>query len=376
MHELEGKFEPQTFEEEIYKNWNEKGYFKPSDDKTKKPYTIVIPPPNITGKLHMGHALDETLQDILIRYKRMQGFNTLWVPGTDHASIATEAKIVEKLKAEGITKEDLGREGFLKRAWEWKEEYGGTILNQLKKLGCSCDWSRERFTMDEGLSNAVTEVFIDLYNKGLIYKGKRMINWCPYCNTSISDAEVEYEEEPTHLWHVKYPVKGEEGKFVIVATTRPETMLGDTGIAVHPDDERYKDLVGKTVILPIMNKEIPIIADDFVEKEFGTGAVKLTPAHDPNDYQAALKHNLEIIPVFDEEFKMNNLVPEYKGMDMYEAREKIVERLQKEGYLVKIEDYNHNVGKCYRCHHTIEPHISEQWFVKMEPLAKPAIEAV
>ena len=376
MHELEGKFEPQTFEEKIYKNWNEKGYFKPSDDKTKKPYTIVIPPPNITGKLHMGHALDETLQDILIIYKRMQGFNTLWVPGTDHASIATEAKIVEKLKAEGITKEDLGRDGFLKRAWEWKEEYGGTILNQLKKLGCSCDWSRERFTMDEGLSNAVTEVFIDLYNKGLIYKGKRMINWCPYCNTSISDAEVEYEEEPTHLWHVKYPVKGEEGKFVIVATTRPETMLGDTGIAVHPDDERYKDLVGKTVILPIMNKEIPIIADDFVEKEFGTGAVKLTPAHDPNDYQAALKHNLEIIPVFDEEFKMNNLVPEYKGMDMYEAREKIVERLQKEGYLVKIEDYNHNVGKCYRCHHTIEPHISEQWFVKMEPLAKPAIEAV
>lgn len=376
MHELEGKFEPKTFEEEIYKNWNEKGYFKPSNDKTKKPYTIVIPPPNITGKLHMGHALDETLQDILIRYKRMQGFNTLWVPGTDHASIATEAKIVEKLKVEGITKEDLGRDGFLKRAWEWKEEYGGTILNQLKKLGCSCDWSRERFTMDEGLSNAVKDVFVDLYNKRLIYKGKRMINWCPYCNTSISDAEVEYEEEPTHLWHVKYPVKGEEGKFVIVATTRPETMLGDTGVAVHPDDERYKDLVGKTVILPIMNKEIPIIADEFVEKEFGTGAVKLTPAHDPNDYQAALKHNLEIIPVFDEEFKMNNLVPEYKGMDMYEAREKIVERLQKEGYLVKIEDYTHNVGKCYRCHHTIEPHISEQWFVKMEPLAKPAIEAV
>lgn len=376
MHELEGKFEPKTFEEEIYKNWNEKGYFKPSNDKTKKPYTIVIPPPNITGKLHMGHALDETLQDILIRYKRMQGFNTLWVPGTDHASIATEAKIVEKLKVEGITKEDLGRDGFLKRAWEWKEEYGGTILNQLKKLGCSCDWSRERFTMDEGLSNAVKDVFVDLYYKGLIYKGKRMINWCPYCNTSISDAEVEYEEEPTHLWHVKYPVKGEKGKFVIVATTRPETMLGDTGVAVHPDDERYKDLVGKTVILPIMNKEIPIIADEFVEKEFGTGAVKLTPAHDPNDYQAALKHNLEIIPVFDEEFKMNNLVPEYKGMDMYEAREKIVERLQKEGYLVKIEDYTHNVGKCYRCHHTIEPHISEQWFVKMEPLAKPAIEAV
>ena len=376
MHELEGKFEPKTFEEEIYKNWNEKGYFKPSEDKTKKPYTIVMPPPNITGKLHMGHALDETLQDILIRYKRMQGFNALWVPGTDHASIATEAKIVEKLKNEGITKEDLGREGFLKRAWEWKEEYGGTILNQLRKLGCSCDWSRERFTMDEGLSNAVKDVFVDLYNKGLIYKGKRMINWCPYCNTSISDAEVEYEEEPTHLWHVKYPVKGEKGKYVIVATTRPETMLGDTGVAVHPEDERYKELVGKTVMLPIMNKGIPIISDDFVETEFGTGAVKLTPAHDPNDYQVALKHNLEIITVFDDEFKMNDLVPEYKGMDMYEARQKIVERLEKEGYLVKIEDYTHNVGKCYRCHHTIEPHISEQWFVKMEPLAKPAIEAV
>ncbi len=376
MHELEGKFEPKTFEEQIYKNWNEKGYFKPSEDKTKEPYTIVMPPPNITGKLHMGHALDETLQDILIRYKRMQGFNTLWIPGTDHAAIATEAKIVEKLKKEGITKEDLGRNGFLEKAWEWKEEYGGTILNQLKKLGCSSDWDRERFTMDEISSNAIRDVFVDLYNKGLIYKGKRMINWCPYCNTSISDAEVEYEEEPTHLWHVKYPVKGEKNKYVIVATTRPETMLGDTGVAVHPEDERYKDLVGKTVILPIMNKEIPIIADNFVETEFGTGAVKLTPAHDPNDYQAALKHNLEIITVFDDEFKMNDLVPEYKGMDMYEARKKIVERLEKEGYLVKIEDYTHNVGKCYRCHHTIEPHISEQWFVKMEPLAKPAIEVV
>ncbi len=375
-HNLEGKFNPSDFEEEIYENWNEKGYFKPSKDKTKIPYTIVIPPPNITGKLHMGHALDETLQDILIRYKRMQGFNTLWLPGTDHASIATEAKIVEKLKQEGLTKEKLGREVFLERAWDWKKEYGGAILNQLKKLGCSCDWSRERFTMDEGLSNAVNHVFINLYEKGLIYKGKRMINWCPYCNTSISDAEVDYEEEPTHLWYVKYPIKGEKEKFIIVATTRPETMLGDTGIAVHPQDERYKDLVGKTVILPIINKEIPVIADEFVEKEFGTGAVKLTPAHDPNDYQAAIKHKLEIIHVFDENFKMNNLVPEYKGMDMYEAREKIVERLKKEGYLVKIEDYTHNVGKCYRCHHTIEPHISEQWFVKMEPLAKPAIEAV
>ena len=373
---LEGKFEPKSFEEEIYQEWNEKGYFKPSDNKSKEPYTIVIPPPNITGKLHMGHALDETLQDILIRYKRMKGYNTLWIPGTDHASIATEAKIVENLKKEGITKEDLGREGFLEKAWEWKKEYGGTILNQLKKLGCSCDWSRERFTMDEGLSNSVKHVFVELYKKGLIYRGKRLINWCPYCDTSISDIEVEYEEEPTHLWHIKYPIKGEEGKYVIVATTRPETMLGDTGVAVHPSDERYKDLVGKMVILPIMNKEIPIIADEFVETEFGTGAVKLTPAHDPNDYSAAVKHNLEILEVFDENFKMGNLVPEYQGMELLEARQKIVERLEKEGYLIKTEDYTHNVGKCYRCHHTIEPHISEQWFVKMEPLAKPAIEAV
>ena len=375
-HELEGKFNPKDFEEKIYQNWEEKGYFKPSEDKTKTPYTIVIPPPNITGKLHMGHELDNTIQDILIRYKRMQGFNTLWVPGTDHAAIATEAKIVEKLKKEGISKEDLGREGFLEKAWEWKKEYGGTILKQLKKLGCSCDWERERFTMDEGLSNAVKHVFVNLYNKGLIYKGKRMINWCPYCNTSISDAEVEYEEEATHLWHIRYPIKGQEGKYVVVATTRPETMLGDTGIAVNPTDERYQDLVGKTVILPIMNKEIPVIADEFVETEFGTGCVKLTPAHDVNDYQAALKHNLEIVPVFDENFKMGDLAPEYKGMDLYEARQKIVERLEKEGYLVKIEDYTHNVGKCYRCHHTIEPHISEQWFVKMEPLAKPAIKVV
>ena len=375
MHELEGKFEPQTFEEEIYKNWNEKGYFKPSDDKTKKPYTIVIPPPNITGKLHMGHALDETLQDILIRYKRMEGYNCLWLPGTDHAAIATEVKIVEKLKQQGIEKKDLTREQFLEKAWEWKKEYGGTILNQLKKLGCSCDWSRERFTMDEGLSNAVKYVFIKLYEKGLIYKGKRMINWCPSCNTSISDAEVEFEEEPTHLWHIRYKVKDED-KYLIVATTRPETMLGDTGVAVHPEDERYKDLVGKKAILPIMNKEIPIVADDFVEKEFGTGAVKLTPAHDPNDYAASQRHNLEIIEVFDENWKMGNLVPEYKGLDIYEARKRIVEKLQEIGALVKIEDYTHNVGKCYRCHHTIEPKISEQWFVKMKPLAEPAIKAV
>ena len=374
-HELEGKYNPKDFEEKLYKNWEEKGYFKPSDDKTKTPYTIVIPPPNITGKLHMGHALDETIQDILIRYKRMQGFNALWVPGTDHAAIATEAKIVAKMKEAGITKEDIGREGFLERAWDWKKEYGGTIVNQIKKLGCSCDWSRERFTMDDGLSEAVKYVFIKLYREGLIYKGKRMINWCPYCNTSISDAEVEYEEEPTHLWHIRYKVKDED-RYIIVATTRPETMLGDTGVAVHPDDERYKDLVGKTVILPIMNKEIPIIADPFVEKEFGTGAVKLTPAHDPNDYQAALTHNLEIIEVFDENFKMGNLVPEYAGMDLLEARQKIVEKLEELGDLVKIEDYTHNVGKCYRCHNTIEPHISEQWFVKMEPLAKPANEAV
>jgi len=374
-HKLEDKFNPKNFEEEIYKRWEEKEYFKPSEDKTKKPYTIVIPPPNITGKLHMGHALDETLQDILIRYKRMEGYNCLWLPGTDHAAIATEVKIVEKLKQQGIEKKNLTREQFLEKAWEWKKEYGGTILNQLKKLGCSCDWSRERFTMDEGLSNAVKYVFIKLYEKGLIYKGKRMINWCPSCNTSISDAEVEFEEELTHLWHIRYKVKDED-KYLIVATTRPETMLGDTGIAVHPEDERYKDLVGKKVILPIMNKEIPIVADDFVEKEFGTGAVKLTPAHDPNDYAASQRHNLEIIEVFDENWKMGNLVPEYKGLDIYEARKRIVEKLQEIGALVKIEDYTHNVGKCYRCHHTIEPKISEQWFVKMKPLAEPAIKAV
>ena len=374
-HKLEGAYTPKEFEEEIYKTWEEKGYFKPTEDKSKKPYTIVIPPPNITGKLHMGHALDNTIQDILIRTKRMQGYNTLWLPGTDHAAIATEAKIVEKMKEAGITKEDIGRDAFLERAWDWKKEYGGTIVNQLKKIGSSCDWSRERFTMDEGLSKAVRHVFIKLYNEGLIYKGKRMINWCPNCNTSISDAEVEYEEEPTHLWHIRYKVK-DENKYIIVATTRPETMLGDTGVAVHPEDERYKELVGKTVILPIMNKEIPIIADEFVEREFGTGAVKLTPAHDPNDYQAAQDHNLEIIEVFDENFKMGNLVEEYKGMDLLEARAKIVEKLEQIGALVKIEDYIHNVGKCYRCHHTIEPHISEQWFVKMEPLAKPANEAV
>ncbi len=374
-HELEGKYEPKSFEEEIYENWEKNGYFKPSGDKTKESYCIMMPPPNVTGKLHMGHALDGTLQDILIRYKRMQGFNTLWLPGTDHAAISTEVKIIEKLKEEGINKTDLGREKFLERAWEWTEEYGGTIVNQQKKLGCSADWSRSRFTMDEGLSKAVLAVFKKLYDKGLIYKGKRMINWCPCCNTSISDAEVEYEEEPTHLWHIKYKVVGED-RYLTVATTRPETMLGDTAVAVHPDDERYKDLVGKKCILPIMNKEIPIIADEFVEMEFGTGCVKITPAHDPNDYQAGLSHNLEIIEVFDEDFKMNDLVPEYKGMDMYEAREKIVEKLKELGNLVKIEDYNHNVGKHDRCKSTIEPKISDQWFVSMKELAKPAIEAV
>ena len=375
-HKLNDKYNPKDFEEKNYENWEKNGYFKPSDDKTKKPYSIVMPPPNVTGKLHMGHALDDTLQDVLIRFKRMQGFNTLWLPGTDHAAIATEVKIVESLKEQGIQKHDLGREGFLKKAWEWTELYGGTIVKQQKKLGCSADWSRSRFTMDEGLSNAVLEVFKKLYDKGLIYKGKRMINWCPGCNSSISDAEVEYEEEPTHLWHIRYKVSGTDDRYIIVATTRPETMLGDTAVAVHPSDERYADLVGKTCILPIMNKEIPIIADRFVEKEFGTGCVKITPAHDPNDYQAGLTHNLEIIEVFDENFKMNNLVPEYEGMDMLEAREKIVEKLKELGSLVEIEDYVHNVGKCYRCHSTIEPKISDQWFVKMKELAEPAIEAV
>ena len=374
-HNLEGKYEPHEFEDEIYKNWEAKGYFKPSGDKTKESYCIMMPPPNVTGKLHMGHALDGTLQDILIRYKRMQGFNTLWLPGTDHAAISTEVKIIEKLKEEGIDKHDLGREKFLERAWDWTKEYGGTIVKQQKKLGCSADWSRARFTMDEGLSKAVLVVFKKLYDKGYIYKGKRMINWCPCCNTSISDAEVEYEEEPTHLWHIKYKVVGED-RYLTVATTRPETMLGDTAVAVHPDDERYKDLIGKKCILPIMNKEIPIIADEFVEMDFGTGCVKITPAHDPNDYQAALSHNLEIIQVFDENFKMGDLCEEYKGMDLLEAREAIVNKLKELGNLVKIEDYVHNVGKHDRCKSTIEPKISDQWFVSMKEMAKPAIEAV
>lgn len=370
------KFNPKDFEDKLYKEWEEKGYFKPSMDKSKESYCIMMPPPNVTGKLHMGHALDGTIQDILIRFKRMQGYNTLWLPGSDHASISTEMKVVEKLKNEGKTKQEIGREKFLEEAWEWTKLYGGTIQEQQKKLGCSCDWDRRRFTLDEGLSEAVLEQFVDLYNKGLIYKGTRMINYCPNCKTSISDAEVEYKEEASHLWHIRYKISGEEDRYIIVATTRPETMLGDTAVAVHPDDERYKDLVGKKCILPIMNKEIPIIADEFVEKEFGTGCVKITPAHDMNDYQAGIRHNLEIIEVFDENYKMGNLVPEYKGMDLLEARNKIVEKLKEIGALIKEEEYTHNVGKCERCKTTIEPKISEQWFISMKDLAKKAADSV
>ena len=376
-NKLEGTYKPQEFEEKLYQEWEEKGYFKPTMDKTKKSYCIMMPPPNVTGKLHMGHALDDTIQDILIRFKRMQGYNTLWLPGSDHAAIATEVKVVAKMKQEeGLTKADITREQFLERAWAWTKEYGGTIQKQQRRLGCSCDWEKNRFTMDEGLTEAVLEQFIQLYKKGLIYKGKKMINWCPSCHTTISDAEVEYQDEPSHLWHIRYQIVGEPNRYVIVATTRPETMLGDTAIAVHPDDERYQDLIGKKCILPIMNKEIPIIADEFVEKEFGTGCVKITPAHDPNDYQAGIIHNLEIIEVFDDSSIMGDLVPEYKGMLAIEARKLIVEKLQKLGNLVKIEDYTHNVGKCYRCHSTIEPRISEQWFVAMKDLAKRAADAV
>ena len=372
---MKSKFNPKDFEDKLYKEWEEKGYFKPSMDKTKESFCIMMPPPNVTGKLHMGHALDDTIQDILIRYKRMQGFNTLWLPGTDHSSISTEMKVVQKLKDEGKTKQDLGREKFLEEAWAWTKLYGGTIENQQRKLGCSCDWDRRRFTLDEGLSEAVLEEFVNLYNDGYIYKGTRMVNWCPNCNTAISDAEVEYKEEDSHLWHLRYKLKDEE-RFVEVATTRPETMLGDTAVAVHPDDERYKDIVGKTCILPIVNREIPIIADEFVEKEFGTGCVKITPSHDPNDYQAGLKHNLEFIEVFDNKTIMGDLMPEVKGMTALEARPIIVEKLKELGALVSIEDYTHNVGKCERCKTTIEPRVSEQWFVKMEELAKPALEAV
>ena len=373
---LQDKFNPKEFENRIYQEWEEKGYFKPSMDKTKESYCIMMPPPNVTGKLHMGHALDDTIQDILIRFKRMQGYNTLWLPGSDHAAISTEMKVVEKLKKEGKTKQELGREKFLEEAWKWTEEYGGTIQAQQKKLGCSCDWERRRFTLDKGLSDAVLEQFVDLYNKGLIYKGTRMINYCPSCKTSISDAEVEYKEEATHLWHIRYKITGTEDRYITVATTRPETMLGDTAVAVSPTDERYADLVGKTCILPIMNKEIPIIADEFVEKEFGTGAVKITPAHDMNDYQSGLRHNLEMINVFDDDNKMGDLVPKYKGMDLLEARKAIVEDLKEIGALVKTEEYVHNVGKCERCKSTIEPKISEQWFVAMKDLAKKAADSV
>ncbi len=372
---LKEKYNPKDFEDKLYKEWEEKGYFKPSMDKTKESFCIMMPPPNVTGKLHMGHALDDTIQDILIRFKRMQGYNTLWLPGSDHSSISTEMKVVQKLKAEGKTKQDLGREKFLEEAWDWTRLYGGTIQEQQRKLGCSCDWDRRRFTLDEGLSDAVLEEFVNLYNQGYIYKGTRMVNWCPNCHTAISDAEVEYKEEDSHLWHLRYQIKGED-KFIEVATTRPETMLGDTAVAVHPDDERYKDIVGKVCILPIVNREIPIIADEFVEKEFGTGCVKITPAHDPNDYQAGLKHNLELIEVFDDKCIMKDLMPEVKGMTAIEARPIIVKKLEELGALVSIEDYTHNVGKCERCKTTIEPRVSEQWFVKMKELAKPAIEAV
>ena len=373
---LNEKYNPKDFESKLYEKWEKNGYFKPSMDKTKESYCIMMPPPNVTGKLHMGHALDGTIQDILIRFKRMQGYNTLWLPGSDHAAISTEMKVVEKLKNEGKKKQDLGREGFLKEAWAWTELYGGTIQEQQKRLGCSCDWERRRFTLDEGLSDAVLEQFVSLYNKGLIYKGKRMINYCPNCKTSISDAEVEYKEEKSKLWHIRYKISGSEDRYIVVATTRPETMLGDTAVAVHPEDERYSDLVGRTCILPIMNKEIPIIADDFVEKEFGTGCVKITPAHDMNDYQAGLRHKLEIVEVFDENNKMGDLVLEYKGMELVEARKKIVEKLKQLEALVKEEEYIHNVAKCERCKTTIEPKISVQWFVSMKDLAKKAADSV
>ncbi len=373
--EIQKTYDPKQVEERLYQNWMEKDYFHAVIDRNKEPFCIVIPPPNITGQLHMGHALDNTMQDILIRFKRMQDYCTLWVPGTDHASIATEVKIVEKMAQEGISKEDIGREGFLERAWEWKRQYGGRIVEQLKKLGSSCDWKRERFTMDEGLSKAVLEVFVRLYEKGLIYRGERIINWCPCCGTSISDAEVEYEEKDGSFWHIRYPVKDSD-EFIEVATTRPETMLGDTAVAVHPDDERYQHLIGKTVILPLMNKEIPVIADTYVEKDFGTGVVKITPAHDPNDFEVGLRHNLPIVNVMNEDATINQNGGKYAGLDRYEARRQVVRDLDALGLLVQIKPHRHNVGACYRCSTTIEPRVSWQWFVKMKPLAEPAIEAV
>ena len=376
--ELAKNYDPREFEDRIYEGWCERGYFKPDPDKKKKPFSIVIPPPNVTGQLHMGHALDETLQDILVRTKRMQGYSTLWVPGTDHAGIATQIKVEENLRVnEGLTRYDLGREKFLERVWDWKTQYGNRIINQLKKLGSSCDWSRERFTMDEGCSRAVREVFVNLYNKGLIYRGFRIINWCPNCRTALSDAEVEYSEQAGSFWHIRYPVKGQEGRFVTVATTRPETMLGDTAVAVHPEDERYADLVGKTLILPLVGREIPVIADEYVERDFGTGCVKITPAHDPNDFEVGKRHNLEVIKVMNDDATINvEFGGKYAGLDRYEARRAMVEDLKAGGFLVKIEPCNHNVGTCYRCKTTVEPITSDQWFVKMAPLAKPALEEV
>ena len=373
--ELEKQYDPQSVEDRIYKMWLEGKYFHAKREEGKKTFTIVIPPPNITGQLHMGHALDNTLQDILIRFKRMQGYDTLWLPGTDHASIATEAKIVEAMKKEGLTKENVGRDGFLERAWEWKKQYGGRIIEQLKKMGSSCDWDRERFTLDEGCSKAVNEVFVRLYEKGLIYRGERIINWCPHCLTSISDAEVEYEEQTGHFWHIRYPFADGSG-YIELATTRPETLLGDTAVAVNPEDERYKDIVGKTLILPILHREIPVVADSYVETDFGTGAVKITPAHDPNDFEVGLRHNLEVINVLTPDAKIVDDYPKYAGMNIKEARKAIVADLEAEGALVSVEDYAHNVGTCYRCGTTVEPRVSKQWFVKMKPLAEPAIKAV
>ena len=373
--ELEKNYDPKDIEDRLYTKWVSNHYFHAEVNPDKKPYTIVIPPPNITGQLHMGHALDNTLQDILIRFKRMQGFEALWLPGTDHASIATEAKIVEAMREEGVTKEEIGREKFLERAWDWKDQYGGRIVSQLKKMGSSCDWERERFTMDEGCNKAVKEVFVKLYNKGLIYRGERIINWCPHCLTSISDAEVEYEDQKGHFWHLRYAFADGSG-YINLATTRPETLLGDTAVAVNPNDERYKDLIGKMLVLPIVHREIPLIADEYVDMEFGTGVVKITPAHDPNDFEVGLRHDLPVINVMTDDAKIVGDYAAYAGMDRYEAREAIVKDLEKEGALVKVEDHDHNVGTCYRCGTTVEPKVSKQWFVKMKPLAGPAIEAV
>ena len=373
--ELEKMYNPRDFEDRIYQFWLDGGYFTPTIDKSKPMFSIVMPPPNITGQLHMGHAVDNTLQDILTRWKRMQGYCTLWLPGTDHASIATEAKIVEAMRKEGVTKEDIGREKFLERAWDWKRQYGGRIVEQLKKLGSSCDWTRERFTMDDGCSEAVQTVFMQLYEKGLIYRGERIINWCPHCKTSISDVEVEYEDQQGSFWHLRYPFKDGSG-WLNLATTRPETLLGDTAVAVNPEDERYKDLVGKTLILPLVGREIPVVADEYVEKDFGTGVVKITPAHDPNDFEVGLRHNLPVINVLTEDAHIVDDYPKYAGMDRYEARKAIVKDLEEQGFLVKVEPYPHNVGTCQRCHTTVEPRVSKQWFVAMKELAQPAIAAV